>query len=136
MGNRALTIYFLREFERFMILNEDLSITCHPNKKCSYFLSFFEGTDICGWVEAQDDWLLQVSYDPSELPLGMTSWDVMRQEFLKAFTDHLWQERAYHELSNLKMKDACIDEYIAQYSLLMRQAKIYADDVNNINMFA
>jgi hypothetical protein len=71
---------------------------------------------------AQDEWLGKVEWDPSILPLFMTEWDVMEQEFKKAFIDYAVQERATEELTKLKMKDGNIDEYISQFRKLACEA--------------
>jgi hypothetical protein len=99
-------------------LNKYASIFQDPFRRCAYFLSLIEGPNVEGWLMAQDEWLDKVERDPSILPFLMTEWDVMEQEFKKAFIDYAVQERAAEELTKLKMKDGNIDEYISQFRKL------------------
>jgi hypothetical protein len=96
-------------------LNKYASISQDPFRRCAYFLSLIEGPNVEGWLMAQDEWLDKVERDPSILPLFMTEWDVMEQEFKKAFAV---QEQAAEELTKLKMKDGNIDKYISQFRKL------------------
>jgi len=135
-GNHAETEFFLSNFSRFMTLNRRSTIAKDPFMKCAYFLSLIEGGTMKGWVAGMNEWLEEVQDDPSELPPYMTAWQVMKAEFKKSFVNYSSKEKAYGDLSNLKMTSGGVDEYIADFTCLAREAGIYRDDTNNLRMFA
>jgi hypothetical protein len=135
-GDRSKTVNFLISFKRFIRLNKYASISQDPFRRCAYFLSLIEGPNVEGWLMAQDEWLDKVERDSSILPLYMTEWDVMEQEFRKAFIDYAVQERAAEELTKLKMKDGNIDEYISQFRKLALRSHQNVDEPAVMKIFA
>jgi hypothetical protein len=135
-GNRSKTLPFLAEFKRFMRINRDADIAKDPFKKCNYFLAFFTGPDTEGWVDQQDDWLIKVDRDPSILPWRMDEWDVMEQEFKKAFVDYAEHEKANDDLRKLKMKDGNVDAYIARFSQLAHRGGHNVNEPELLRLFA
>lgn len=117
-------------------MNYDAKIMRDPYKKCDYFLSLIKGPNIEGWLMTQDKWLDRVCEDPSVLPWQMNEWEVMEQEFKKAFVDYAAQERASEELSKLKMKDGNVDQYIARFRQLALLGGHNIDQPSVINLFA
>src|SRR5260221_10535246 len=66
----------------------------------------------------------------------MNAWQVMQEEFKKAFINYASKEQAYDQLSKLKMKGSEVDEYIAAYAKAAREAGVFINDANNLRMFA
>jgi hypothetical protein len=119
-----------------MRINRDADIAKDPFKKCNYFLAFFTGPDTEGWVDQQDDWLIKVDRDPFILPWRMDEWDVMEQEFKKAFVDYAEHEKANDDLRKLKMKDGNVDAYIARFSQLAHRGGHNVNEPELLRLFA
>jgi hypothetical protein len=66
-----------------------------------------------------DNWLEAVTVNYTILPWRMDEWQVMEQEFKKAFVDYAESKKANDELRKLKMKDGNIDTYIARFTQLV-----------------
>jgi len=45
-GSRERTLRFLTQFQRFMLMNEDATISRNPIKWCAYFLFPIEGPKV------------------------------------------------------------------------------------------
>ena len=134
-GNQSKSPSFLSEFKRFMRMNHDANIAKDPFKKCNYFLSLMEGPDTEGWVMMQDDWLKEVIEDKSNIPWQMDEWQIMEQEFKKAFVDYAEHEKANDELRKLRMKDGNIDAYIARFTQLAHWGGHNADEPELLWLF-
>src|SRR5882757_2866453 len=135
-GDRSKTMKFLTDFKSFMLMNEDARIAKNPMKRCAYFLSLIQGTQVEGWSLRQHDWLDKLRKDATILPWNMNAWDVLEQEFRKSFIDYAANERAFEELRKLRMKDGRIDEYIADFRRLIHMAGLDENEGSNIRMFA
>ena len=84
----------------------------------------------------QDDWLDSVDIDPSVLPFHMSTWDVMEQEFKKAFIDYAKHKRASNEMCKLKMKDGNIDTFIAQFAQLAHRGGHNVNEPEVLKLFS
>src|SRR5260221_4088464 len=119
-----------------MTLNRTATVAKDPFKKCAYFLSLLEGDKTQGWVAGQNDWLEYVEQDPDELPRRMNAWQVMQEEFKKAFINYASKEQSYDQLSKLRMKGSEVDEYIATFAKLAREAGVFIKDTKMLRMFS
>jgi hypothetical protein len=135
-GDRSKTLLFLTKFKRFMIMNRDTKIAHDPWMKCAYFLGLVEGAQVEGWTMRMHAWLEEVEADPSMLPYRMSVWQALEQEFLKAFVDYAESERAQKKLSELRMKDGDVDQYIADFEYNAFRAGTHPNDPYNLRQFA
>jgi hypothetical protein len=113
-----------------MNMNVRADIERHPFKKSAYFLSLIQGPDTEGWADNINDWLKEARKDRSAIPRGKNKWDHIEKEFKKAFVDYAEHEQSNRELNALKTKDNNMDQYIAGFRQLARQAGHESHDIN------
>jgi hypothetical protein len=135
-GDRSKMLLFLTKFKRFMIMNQDTKIAHDPWMKCAYFLGLIEGAQVEGWTMCMHAWLEEVEADPSTLPYRTSVWQALEQEFLKAFVDYTESERAQKKLSELRMKDGDVDQYIADFEYNVFRARTHPNNPYNLRQFA
>ena len=109
---------FLHKFKCYARMNANTDIMADPIKKCDFFLLLMDGRDTQSFVFKLGDWLDGIIEDPESLPWSMNAWQVLEQEFKKAFTNYAKQEKVDQELRKLKMKDKNVDFYIVQFQQL------------------
>ena len=80
-GDRKDTTLFLKRFKQFMVMNRGSAIASDPFKKCAYFVGLIAGPCVDGWVERNLNWLNAAKADSTEIPAGMTAWQVMEADF-------------------------------------------------------
>jgi hypothetical protein len=119
-----------------MMMNRDAYIAKDPYKKSSYFLSLVDGPNVDGWTQQQIKWLKRVEDDPTLLPWRMNAWEVLEQEFHKAFIDYAEHERARDQLKKLRMKGGDVDGYIAEFQDLTNRTGSNIDDGYSLELFS
>src|SRR5580692_6387112 len=135
-SDRAKTRLFLSNFSRFMMMNRRTHLAKDPFKKSAYFLGLLEGPKVDAWVIRKNEWLAETERHPEVLPFNMTAWDVLEQEFRRAFTNYAEQERARDELQKLRMRDGNVDEFVAAFENLGGLANMDLDDPAALRLFA
>lgn len=134
-GNHKRTLRFLTQFKRFMLMNDGAMISCNPIKRCTYFLSLIEGSKVKGWTNCSYEWLDKVQNNRALIPFSMTAWEVLERDFKNAFIDYTEHKCTANELKKLKMKEGCIDKYIAAFEQLAHCANTDLDDIMNLRLF-
>ena len=74
-------------------MNRGSAIASDPFKKCAYFVGLIAGPCVDGWVERNLNWLDAMEADPTEIPTGMTAWQVMEADFQRSFMDFAAEEK-------------------------------------------
>ncbi len=134
-GERNDTNNFLMQFHQFMSLDQDAAITRDPIKKATYFLFFMKGNKMKGWTRMQSEWLQDVEDNIEILPRTRNTWQVVKHNFKQVFIDYVVKEKAQDELHKLKMKEGNIDQYIADFQLLVMDANIDLDEPTVLQLF-
>ena len=116
-------------------MNRRSSIASDPFRKCAYFVGLIAGPRIDGWVERNLNWLENAEANPTEIPAGMTAWQVMEADFRRSFTDFAAEEKAQDYIRKLKMTEGKVDEYVSAFELLGHRARMNLDDTTAMRLF-
>jgi Retrotransposon gag protein/Zinc knuckle len=90
-----------------------------PMKKIAFTLTLIKGPETAGWTHDIGYMLDGLDPDTDNVP---ALWQQFLYEFEDQFQDTQKEERARDKLGNLKMRFPHIDQYIAEFEELARQA--------------
>lgn len=123
-GDTANTLYFLSEFENFVLLNSNTRIGRDPFMRAAYFLNSLRGrrSTIQYFKYRNHKWYFEVKSNPNVLPEGKNVWEALEEDFKESFEDCLGPTKAWAELEKIRMKEDRLDEYIAKFQRLAHRA--------------
>jgi hypothetical protein len=133
-GDQATATKFLRQFEMYRTINEDVSIMQEPTKRVITFLSYIRGPLVDDWVATM------VERREAALAGGTTRtkeklWKDMVKTFKEAFASATEQQDTQYQLLNLRMHGWELDCYAAEFENLVNRAKYSLTDRATIELF-
>ena len=118
-GDRTQADNFIEEVKGYLRLNRDVAGFDSPMKKIAFTMTLIKGPDVAGWIRDIGEMLDHLDPDVDNVP---ALWQQFLYEFEVQFQDTQKEERARDKLGNLRMKFPHIDQYIAEFEELARQA--------------
>ena len=118
-GDRMKADDFIEEVKGYLRLNHDVAGFNSPMKKVAFTLTLIKGEDTAGWTRDLGAWLDRLDPAVDNVP---ALWDQFLLEFADQFQDTQREDRARVKLEQFTMKFPEIDQYIAQFEELARQA--------------
>ena len=118
-GDRMKADDFIEEVKGYLRLNHDVAGFNSPMKKVAFTLTLIKGEDTAGWTRDLGAWLDRLNPAIDNVP---ALWDQFLLEFAEQFQDTQREDRARVKLEQFTMKFPEIDQYIAQFEELARQA--------------
>src|SRR6266849_7142876 len=131
-GDRIQAEQFMEEVRTYLRLNNDVVGFDSPIKQVYFTLSCMKGDDVAGWVRDVGEVVEQLDPINDNIP-EVWNWFVV--EFTNQYMDSAREDRAQAKLETLKMKDSLIDEYIAKFEELCRQAEYVLNLPNATRLF-
>jgi hypothetical protein len=135
-GERTKAKQFLTQWNLYCGINHDNAIMETAYQKAMLFLTYIQGETVNEWVGAQSAWLAEQVEDNGVLPENAYLWRRTLGSFKTQYSDNMEQERARAELKKgLKMQQGNIDEYVAKFERLIREAGYDRDTPLTIELF-
>jgi len=131
-GDRTQVEQFMEEVRTYLCLNNDVAGFDSPIKQVYFTLSCMKGDDVAGWVRDVGEVVEQL--DPINDNITEV-WNHFVVEFTNQYMNSAREDRAQAKLETLKMKDGLIDEYIAKFEELCRQAGYVLNSPNATRLF-
>jgi hypothetical protein len=103
-----------------------------PIRKVAITLTLLEGDKVTGWKRDMGDWLNALHPVNDNFPIV---WDIFKETFRTRFQDSLKPQNAQSALANLKMNFPYIDQYVARFEDLARNAGYTVGNSETINIF-
>ena len=120
----------MQQWELYQTINDEHINIQNPFKRVVTTLHFIRGPNVNDWVEEQlADLTRKVTTAVN--PIARTSerlWNEFKQAFRTAFTDTTKEQLAHAKLFKLKMRPRGLDDHIAMFKHLAKQAGY---DLNN-----
>jgi hypothetical protein len=106
----------------------------NPYTRTVLILNYIKGKNINDWASHQFDLLLErtvqgISEKDKQL------WDLFIVNFKMAFLDITHKQTAYAELEKLRMVNDNLDQYIATFNRVLKQAGFQASDQGLVDWF-
>jgi hypothetical protein len=106
----------------------------NPYTRTALILNYIKGKNIDDWASHQFDLLLArtvqgISKKDEQL------WDLFIVDFKTAFLNITHKQTAYTELERLRMVDDNLDQYIATFNRVLKQAGFQASDQGSVDRF-
>jgi hypothetical protein len=101
-------------------------------KRVAFMLTLIEGPDVAGWKCDMGAWIDSMDAAIHNIP---AVWTDFLQEFRQQFTDMQAQHRARQALEDLRMQDRAVDQYIAKFEELARNAGYTAGNEETTFLF-
>ncbi len=131
-GDRTQAEQFMEEVRTYLRLNNDVAGFNSPIKQVYFTLSCMKGDDVAGWVRNVGEVVKQLDPINDNIP---EVWNQFVVEFTNQYMDLAQEDQAQAKLETLKMKDGLIDEYIAKFIELCRQAGYILNSPNATRLF-
>ena len=131
-GDRSQADDFIDELKSYLLLNYQVAGFNSPITKVTLALTLIKGPEVAGWARDMRLWL--ESFDPTTQNLPAI-WNAFLAEFATQFQDTQRPNRAHVELESLKMKPGEVDQYIAKFEELARQALYNVGDEATTSLF-
>ena len=124
---RANADMFMQQWELYQTINDEHVNIQNPFKRVVTTLHFIRGPNMNDWVEEQlTDLMRKVTAAVN--PIARTSENEFKQAFHTAFTDTTKEQLALTKLFRLKMRPEGLDDYIATFKHLAKQAGYNLND--------
>ena len=137
-GDRRKSQTFIRQFHLFQGLNENHEIMIVPYFRAMYILSLMKGPIVDDWVHDQVT-ALREKTTRNQNPIDRNDevlWNDFNTAFTNAFTDTAKEQTAHQKLMALKMYKNDIDNYIATFENLVRDAGYDRTSTGTMHLFA
>jgi hypothetical protein len=118
-GDRQKAENFLEDVLGYLRLNTDVMGYNSPMKRVAFTLTLIEGPDVAGWKHGMGAWIDRMDPTIHNIP---AVWTDFLQEFQQQFTDMQSRHHARQALEDLHMRDGAVDQYIAKFEELARNA--------------
>ena len=100
------------------------------------FLTYLQGPHVNEWVLSQHRWLVNEVTNNGVHPADINLWTTIERAFRRNFADTLEQEHAQAILKKgIKMQGENMDDYIARFEHLARQARYHLDNPQTLDLF-
>jgi hypothetical protein len=139
-GDRTKTRQFVKEFQLWWRLNRRHKKMKLPADRVALALTYIKGPKVNNWVYRQIELLSKrvdgdgrhsPDYHESEEEL----WTNFVDDFIKAFIHTAGKEEAFSQLRALNMVGLEVDEYVAEFELLVLEAGWKLDDEGTMELF-
>ena len=118
-GDKTRADDFIEEVKAYLRLNADVAGFNSPMKKVAFTVTLMKGPEVAGWT--RDIGMMLDALNPNQDNVPAV-WEQFLHEFSEQYQDTQREGRARTKLQQLQMKPGEIDEYIAQFEELARQA--------------
>ena len=133
-GDTSKTKAFDLAVKGWRAVNWRKAVMRNPYTRTALILNFICGKNVDDWVSHQFDLLIErVKNGMAET--DETLWDHFIDDFGTAFVDIGHQQKAYAELEGLKMVNDNLEQYIATFNRLLKQAGFQATDLGSVERF-
>jgi hypothetical protein len=119
-GDRTKAENFMDEVKQYLRLNRDVPGFDSPMTKCNFTLTHMKGPEVAGWTRDMGNLMDALAQNPANNIPDL--WLHFQLEFERQYMDSTREDRAHANLHKLKMRGMEIDEYIAKFEELARQA--------------
>ena len=100
------------------------------------FLTYLQGPHVNEWVLSQHQWLVNEVTNNGVHTADINLWTTVERAFCRNFADTLEQEHAQAILKKgIKMQGENMDDYIARFEHLARQARYHLDNPQTLDLF-
>jgi hypothetical protein len=122
---------FIEEVKGYLCLNQDVAGFDSPIKKIAFTLMLIKGEDTAGWTRDMGDFLDGLT-PADNIP---DLWTQFLAEFRQQFQDTQRGDQARAQLEGLRMHFPDINQYIAKFEELARQAGYMAGNPETMHTF-
>jgi hypothetical protein len=115
-GDRLLADDFIDEVKAYFRLNRAVPAYQSHLRRIAFVLTLIKGPNVAGWVRDQGDWLDNQVHD------DLQTWQQFVDQFAAHFQDSQKEQRARTKLEQHRMRWPMIDQYVADFEQLAREA--------------
>ena len=136
-GSRHESEDFLKEFDLLWEMNPTHTLFTVPYTRVMAALSYIRGTIVNDWVRDQIA-ITKDKINRANNPLLKTDedlWTEFLANFKASFTDISIKEHSYRKMLELRMKGDRIDDYVARFKHLAREAGFPLTQIGTIDIF-
>jgi hypothetical protein len=145
-GDRAKTDQFIREFGLYRVVNLDNATIVSPFQRVALALTFMRGPKVDDWViqyinhvgtKVYGDQTTNPPTPPTHQFNNKRLWTEFVADFHRVYSDTAEAEGAYAKLMALSMKDGDgqLDNYIAEFEMLLRKARWECNTQGAVDLF-
>jgi hypothetical protein len=131
-GNRAKAPHFMEELFGYFRSNTGVAGFDSPIWRVAIALTFIKGKEVFGWACDMGRWINQLHLIDDNILL---IWEQFLHKFERQFEDSQQQQWAQLDLETCKMRFPDIDQYIATFKELARQAGYTIGNGETISFF-
>jgi hypothetical protein len=141
-GTRGNVPLFLQTFNNFRNANFDNEVMANPFQRANLLLTYMRGPKIQNWAARKGEELtLRVFGDPAN---GIAAthqrddenlWNDLLTDLRRAYSEYHGADDAYRKIKSLSQKPGQVDDYIAEFELLLLKAEWARDSHGTIAAF-
>ena len=120
LGDRTKAENFMEEVKQYLRLNRDVAGFDSPMTKVNFTLTHMKGPAVAGWTRDMGNLMDVLALNPANNIPDL--WLHFQLEFESQYMDSTRIDRARADLHRLRMRGLEVDEYIAKFEELARQA--------------
>ena len=135
-GDRTKANEFFTQWNLFVGVNFNNPAMTNAFSRAMLFLTYLQGPHVNEWVLSQHRWLVNEVTNNGIHPADINLWTTIERAFRRNFVDTLEQEHAQAILKKgIKMQGENMDDYIARFEHLARQARYHLDNPQTLDLF-